>query len=124
MNVTVQTTFARGKSQFSDGIQHLDTSVLLFFIHKLYIYMQTQWEYLVLKDVGQAQDPPDSWLQAAIPFSNGFWVKLVCVCSVPSTGIKCVTCLYIGMETVKQILLINKTLLEATERFQLPEEVL
>lgn len=69
--------------------------------------MQTQWEYLDFKDVGQAQDPP--WFMA-IPFSNGFWVKLVCVCSVPSTGIKCVTCLYIGMETVKQILLINKTL--------------
>lgn len=85
--------------------------------------MQTQWEYLELKDVGQAQDPPDSWLQGALPFSNGFWVNWF-VCSVPSTGIKCVTRLCIGMETVKQILLINKTLLEATKRFQHPEEVL
>lgn len=66
--------------QFCDEIQHLDTSVLLFFIYELHIYMQTQWEYLELKDVGQAQDPPDSWLQGATPFSNGFWVNwFVCV---------------------------------------------
>lgn len=60
----------------------------------------------------------------SITFQQWILGKLVCVCSVPSTGIKCVTRLCIGMETVKQILLINKTLLEATKRFQHPEEVL
>lgn len=54
---------------------------------------------LVLKDIGQAQNPG----------SNTFWQWIlgkidlcVCVCSVPSTGVNCVTRLYIGMETVKQ----------------------